>query len=73
MDEADVKTTEKIQSLSDLELAVLVCLVADQHCIIETEKELIRDVQEELKLVSILMRCFIGNANGLRLQGASSG
>jgi hypothetical protein len=27
-------------------------LVADQHCIIEAEKGLVGDVQEELKLVS---------------------
>lgn len=51
MEGADVRIAEKVQSLSDLELAVLICLVADQHCIIETEKERIRDVQEELKLV----------------------
>jgi hypothetical protein len=52
MEEAGDGITEKVQALSDLELAVLICLVADQHCIIEAEKELLRDVQEELKLVS---------------------
>lgn len=41
----------KVQALGDLELAVLVCLVADQHCIVETEKELLHGVGEELKLV----------------------
>jgi hypothetical protein len=41
----------KVQALGDLELAVLICLVADQHCIIQTEKELIYHVGEELKLV----------------------
>ena len=46
------RITEKVQSLSDLELAVLICLVADQHCIIEADRQLTRDVLEELKLVS---------------------
>jgi hypothetical protein len=41
----------KVQGLGDLELAVLICLVADQHCIIQTEKELLYHVGEELKLV----------------------
>ena len=52
MESSGDRITEKVQSLSDLELAVLICLVADQHCIIETEAESTRDVQEELKLVS---------------------
>lgn len=42
---------QKIQSLGDLEIATLICLIADQHCIIETEQEHIDDVQEELMLV----------------------
>ncbi|KAF1834663.1 hypothetical protein BDW02DRAFT_323358 [Decorospora gaudefroyi] len=44
--------TIKVQALSDLELAVLICLVADQHCIIEAENSRLGDVQEELKLVA---------------------
>lgn len=52
MEASGDRITEKVQSLSDLELAVLICLVADQHCIIESEEESTRDVQEELKLVS---------------------
>lgn len=42
----------KVQALSDLELAVLVCLTADQHCIIETDRDLIDDVETELQLVN---------------------
>jgi hypothetical protein len=53
MEETKDQLTEKVQTLSDLELAVLICLVADQHCIIETEKSLLGDVQEELKLVTL--------------------
>ena len=45
------RLVEKVQSLSDLELAALVCLVAEQHCIIETEEQLLDTVESELKLV----------------------
>ncbi|KAF2126675.1 hypothetical protein P153DRAFT_369340 [Dothidotthia symphoricarpi CBS 119687] len=44
--------TAKVQALSDIELAVLICLVADQHCIVEAEKDAIDDVQQELQLVA---------------------
>ncbi|KAI4933044.1 hypothetical protein J4E85_003447 [Alternaria conjuncta] len=52
MEASEDRITEKVQSLSDLELAVLICLVADQHCIIEAERQLTRDVLEELKPVA---------------------
>ncbi|EOA87204.1 hypothetical protein ACJQWK_10409 [Exserohilum turcicum] len=52
MDASGDDITEKVQSLSDLELAVLICLVADQHCIIETEAESTRSVQDELRLIA---------------------
>lgn len=51
MEEADNLIAIKVQALSDLELAVLICLIADQHCIIETEQNLLKDVEEELRLV----------------------
>lgn len=41
----------KIQGLSDLELATLLCLIAKQHCLIETEEDLLDDVSQELALV----------------------
>lgn len=41
----------RVQDLSDLEIATLLCLVAKQHCLIETEEELIHDVSHELALV----------------------
>ncbi|KAI8932240.1 hypothetical protein NX059_011119 [Plenodomus lindquistii] len=47
-----LEVAEKVQMLGDLELATLICLVAEQHCIIEADQELIDDVQEELKLVA---------------------
>ena len=41
----------KVQSLSDLELATLLCLVAKQHCLIETEEDVIDDLSQEVALV----------------------
>ena len=52
MEEADDRLALKVQTLSDLELAVLICLVSDQHCIIEAVEDFTNDVAEELKLVS---------------------
>jgi len=43
---------QKIQTLGDIELATLICLVADQHCIIETEQACLDHVQDELRLVA---------------------
>jgi hypothetical protein len=42
---------EKVHSLSDLELAALICLVANQHCIIKTEEEDAEVLVQELQLV----------------------
>lgn len=48
----DVPNTEPFyQQLSDLELAAVVCLVADQHCIIKTHEYLIDDLQSEIELI----------------------
>ncbi|KAL6703554.1 hypothetical protein ACN47E_009579 [Coniothyrium glycines] len=52
MDGLDDLLTRKVQSLGDLELAVLISLVADQHCIIETDKALFENVKRELQLVA---------------------
>ena len=52
MDEPDDPIALKVQTLSDLELAALICLVAEQHCIIEAELNSLNDVAQELKLVS---------------------
>lgn len=42
---------ERVQTLSDLELAALVCLIAKQHCSIEVEDDLVDDLAQELALV----------------------
>ena len=44
-------TAAKIQALGDLELAVLLCLVAHQHCIISTHNLLLDTLAQELQLV----------------------
>lgn len=42
---------ERIQNLTDLELALLLSLVADEHCLIHSEEEFIDPLEEELQLV----------------------
>ncbi|KAH0547553.1 hypothetical protein FGG08_000278 [Glutinoglossum americanum] len=41
---------EKVHSLSDLELAALLCLVENQHCIIKTEEDCLELLVQELQL-----------------------
>ncbi len=48
----DMDLVERVQGLTDIELAVLLSLVAGQHCIVETEEESIKALAEELQLVS---------------------
>ncbi|THW66083.1 hypothetical protein D6D20_01601 [Aureobasidium pullulans] len=45
-------TAAKVQALGDLELAVLLCLVAQQHCIISTQNLLLDNLAQELKLIA---------------------
>jgi hypothetical protein len=44
---------DRIRDLSDLELAALLCLVADEHCLIATEDGLVDTLERELEVVSI--------------------
>jgi hypothetical protein len=48
---ADATLLEKVHDLSDLELAALICLVAQEHCIIDTEPDALDDLVQELELV----------------------
>jgi hypothetical protein len=52
MEDVRDRIADKVQALSDIELAVLLCLITEQHCIIETEKEGIDDLDQEIRLVS---------------------
>ena len=45
MEEVRDRLVEKVRTLSDLELAVLVCLIVEQHCIIQTEVQLLESVE----------------------------
>ncbi|TQS37453.1 hypothetical protein Golomagni_02073 [Golovinomyces magnicellulatus] len=50
---ADEVTIKRIQSLSDLELAVLICLIAHEHCLINTALDCLNNVACELELIAI--------------------
>jgi hypothetical protein len=54
---ADETLVNKIHDLSDLELATLICLVAQEHCIIDTDPDVLDDLVQELQLVSISSGC----------------
>lgn len=49
---ADESFIGKIHDLSDLELAALICLVAKEHCIIDTVPDVLDELVDELELVS---------------------
>lgn len=46
-----MKLVEKVQELTDVELAILLSLVAGEHCIIRTEEESLDSLEQELQLV----------------------
>ncbi|GAB7357917.1 hypothetical protein MBLNU230_g0084t1 [Neophaeotheca triangularis] len=48
----DERLFERIQSLGDLELAVLLSLASEQHCIVSGEQQDLPDLQEELRIIS---------------------
>ncbi|CZR57192.1 uncharacterized protein PAC_07081 [Phialocephala subalpina] len=49
---AEESLINKVQDLSDLELATLICLVAQEHCIIDTEPDALDNLVQELELVA---------------------
>lgn len=42
---------ERVQDLTDLELAILLSLVAGEHCIIHAESSALESLEHELRLV----------------------
>ena len=42
---------ERVQDLTDLELAILLSLVTGEHCIIQTESSVLESLEHELRLV----------------------
>ena len=49
---AEEALLDKISNLSDLELAALLCLTNEEHCIIDTDPDSVQDLVHELRLVS---------------------
>jgi hypothetical protein len=49
---ADETLLDKVHDLRDLELAVLICLIAQEHCIIDTEPDAIDELSQELQQVT---------------------
>ncbi|CAI6341303.1 unnamed protein product [Periconia digitata] len=52
MEDAEDRMVEKVQTLSDIELAVLLSLITDHHCIIEAIPESLDDVTHEIRLIA---------------------
>ena len=48
---ADESLFQKVHDLSDLELAILLSLIAREHCLISTPQDGLDDLVEELRLV----------------------
>lgn len=48
---AEEAILDKISNLSDLELAALLCLTNQEHCIIDTDPDDVQDLVQELRLV----------------------
>ena len=51
---SDEELRTKVHTLSDLELAVLLALVAREHCIISTPEDAVNILVDELQLVRII-------------------
>ncbi|OAX82976.1 hypothetical protein ACJ72_02676 [Emergomyces africanus] len=50
MEHSDVH--DRIEDLSDLEIVVLLSLIASEHCLIDTEREVLDDLENELILIA---------------------
>lgn len=48
---AEETLVDRVHNLSDLELATLLCLTAQEHCIINAAPELLDDLTLEFELV----------------------
>ncbi|EHA55301.1 hypothetical protein MCOR27_004777 [Pyricularia oryzae] len=49
---ADDDLLDKVHNLSDIELAVLLCLISREHCLISTPSEALNDLVGELHLIA---------------------
>ena len=53
------------QDLSSLDHALLLSLIAGQHCLIQTDPKALDDVVEEVQLVNFLIQCRLEIADGI--------
>lgn len=60
---AEEALLDKISNLSDLELAALLCLTNEEHCIIDTDPDSVEDLVHELRLVSLHLYSVISVSN----------
>lgn len=51
----DDSLVEKVHALSDLELAILLCLISREHCLMSTPTDAVDDLIQELQLVCPLV------------------
>jgi hypothetical protein len=54
---------DKLDGLTDLETAVLICIVAGEHCIVNTRSHVIDDLEHELRLVRSKVMVFFLDLN----------
>ncbi|QDS77278.1 hypothetical protein FKW77_004010 [Venturia effusa] len=52
MEDETSRLVTKVQELGDIELAALLCFIAQEHCIIETDEEELDNVERELGLIA---------------------
>ncbi|TID19011.1 hypothetical protein E2P81_ATG05987 [Venturia nashicola] len=52
MEDETSRLVSKVQELGDIELAALLCFIAQEHCIIEADEEELENVEQELGLIA---------------------
>ncbi|CAK7236654.1 hypothetical protein SEUCBS140593_009692 [Sporothrix eucalyptigena] len=65
MDDAGGDLVDRVHDLSDLELAILLCLVSHEHCVIGTPEDAVKELVDELGLLS--------NSSGVRSPRSPAG
>lgn len=53
-----IDLARKVDGLSDLELALLLSFVANEHCLIETEEEALKSLGQEVLAVCLNIRSY---------------
>lgn len=58
MEDDASKLVSKVQELGDVELAVLLCFIAGEHCIIEADPQDIDNAERDVQLVCMISSNF---------------